>query len=202
MESAMEELRIVWDQLLQPAVLLGLVGWLIRSLFNKYIEKDLSRFKDGLARESKERETKFAILQTRRAEVVETLYHNLINYLASVEKLLNPMGYEGDPDKKVQLDNVGKAQADFGQFYLQNKIFFSHNVCEGIDSLFHTLRPSVSKFGLALAMSEKHPELHHDKFKAWDEGWAHMQEIVPPILGAIELDFRELLGVTMEDAKP
>ena len=191
----MSALQDVARLIVMPVSIVTAGAWVLRSAINHVLARDVGRFKDQLAAAAKERETRFTILQTRRAEVIETLYGKLFVFMAATENFVAPIGYSSDPTKEEQLKTVAEAQRDFRAYYMRNRIYFSETICEGIDNLFKTIVPKLTTFGFTLALADKHPEHGKDKLDAWNEAWNSMQERVPPIMQAIEADFRELLGV-------
>lgn len=188
--------------LVVPVVGITAAAWLIRSIIIHVLAKDIGRFKDQLAMSAKERETRFNILQSKRAEVIEQLYGKLIDFMAAVERCVSPLGYKNDPPKEEQLKAVGEAQGAFLMYYMRNRIYFSEPICDGIDSLFNALVPKVRKFGLWLAFQKRYPDQMGNQPDAWDEAWKAMQDQVPPIMRSIERDFRDLLGVEGPRAAP
>lgn len=198
----MDTLREIAEIVLTPLAIVAAIAWVLRSAITHYLSRDIDRFKDKLAIAAKERELVFTVLQPKRAEVIGELYERIIDFMAAAERCVSPMGYESDPPKKVQLQEVSKTEAELFRYFLKHRIYLSKSVCEGVEVLRKTLMPDVRRFGIRLAFEERYPNLESGSTEAWDKAWDTLQEQVPPIMETIEAEFRELLGVEPKAAKP
>ena len=83
----------------------------------------------------------------------------------------------------------------FFDFFLRHRIYFSATLCDKIQHLYNTVRVPTTHYRVWLQMV-KDSDTSGGKFhEAWEKASETIQKDVPPLMTAIEGEFRALLGV-------
>ncbi len=196
------------------ALALAAVGWLVRSVIVHLLSKDIESFKEQLRAQSAvqlerlrhelrlvaaEHEKRTQLLQERRAQTIAELYSKLMHFLAAAESFASFMEWSGEPSKREKAKLLDGRAGEFHEYFLCNRIYFSEDVCEKVETLFREVQGSSVRFSVWLAQGEKGEAVATQVNEAWEEAWKAMKDKVPPLLKAIEAEFRELLGVVPRD---
>ena len=197
------------------AIVLAVVGWLVRSLIGHFLSKDVEAFKQRLQSEStvelerlrhslrliaSEHEKQIHLLHERRAEVIAELYSKLREFLGAAESFASLAEWKGEPTKKEKAGKLGETAYEFHHYFQTKRIFFSEDVCAKVDTVFQEVHSASLKYRVWLAHSEKGGDRAYEKMdEAWTEAWKTMKDKVPPLLAAVEAEFRSLLGVSRQE---
>ena len=186
----------------------GLLTWLIKSIFNNLLSKDIENFKNELRRESekelketqhkldiitKEHEAKMTSLYSKRLDIIAELYRLLIEFLEHARAFASPFEFGEDSSKDEKLEVLSKSAKSFYQFFLVNKIYLSEGASGTINTLWEKVFSSTNEFNFW--RTSDNPEDAKDKIKAWREASNTMTKEVPPLLELVEKEFRFYLGV-------
>jgi hypothetical protein len=191
--------------------LLAAAAWLIRAVLKHGLSRDLEEFRSHLQSTAalqteqlrhelrlvaSDVEKRSSLLNEKRAQVIAELYRKLADFLSSAQSFAALAEWGGEPSKEDKAKVLGEKAADFFTYYQHHRIYFSEELCERLRSLFDTVHGPALKFRMWMNYKEKggNAALRHDE--AWNEAWDVLQRDVPPILNAIEREFRVLLGVT------
>lgn len=193
-------------------LVLAAVAWLIRSLISHFLSKDLNLFMHRLQSESElelerlrhslrliasEHEKQVHLLQERRAEVIAELYERLIEFLATAESFASLAEWKGEPTKKEKAVKLGDNAYEFHHYFQIKRIFFSEDVCAKVDVVFQEVHSASLKYRMWLGHSKSGGGRAYEKMDdAWTEAWNTMKDKVPPLVAAVEAEFRSLLGVS------
>jgi hypothetical protein len=180
-------------------VVVVLVALVLKPLYAQVLARDLKKFEQAgqlelerLRAELKiagfERETRFARLQERRAEVLDQLYKRLAQMMRAFGSLVRPFQQAGEPSQEEKAKVVAETANTFRDTFDDNRIYLDEALCETIDELNNTLYSAWVDF---TTYQQDDPE----RPKAWIEAWTKVTEQVPPIRRTIERRFRSLLGV-------
>ena len=194
------------------ALVLAAVGWLVRSLIGHFLSKDVESFKHRLQSEStvelerlrhslrlvaSEHEKQIHLLQERRAEVIAELYARLIEFLGAAESFASLAEWKGEPTKEEKAVKLGEKAYEFRHYFQTKRIFFSEDVCAKVDTVFQEVHSASLKYRMWLAHSKDGGGRAYEKMdEAWTEAWNTMKDKVPPLVAAVEAEFRSLLGVS------
>lgn len=199
------------------SVLLCAVAWLIRTGLKHSMDRDLLEFKSRLETAANvgierlrselrvsetERGKQSTLLLERRAGLIDELYKKLIDYLAAAESFSSIVEWAGEPSKEEKAKTLSdQANAFFG-FFIRHRIYFSSALCDRIRHLHETVREPMTRLQVwqhAVRDGDLSGGEFHD---AWEKAAKTIQKDVPPLMTAIEEEFRSLLGVKdREDPK-
>jgi hypothetical protein len=196
------------------AIALGAVAWLIRSLIQHVLSKDVETFKNQLRTQSDlelerlrhslklvaaEHEKRTHLLQERRAQVIAELYSKLMDFLGAAESFASLVEWSGEPSKDEKAAKLGDVAAGFHGYFIRHRIYFTPELCVKVDALFKEVHADMLSYRVWMAHAKdrdggRAAERMHD---AWTKAWETMSNKAPPLTRAIEQEFRSLLGVNV-----
>jgi hypothetical protein len=186
-------------------------GYLIQNLFAKDLEKCKAELKSTSDKEIAEinaylrvqafqHEKSFAILQEKRALVIEEMYEKLVNYINSAESFVNPMQWAGEESKEVKAEKTKKAADDFQQFYRTKKVYFDEEFCKKMDVIDEKTLDAVNDYITYSKLNDyERNRVDNGDAKKTHENYKAMKKchetIVNILLKDIESEFRKIIGV-------
>jgi len=194
------------------AILAG-VTWLLREALRHSANRDLVQFKSRLETTATteiervrselriveaERGKQTALLQEKRADLIDQLYKRLIDFLAAAETFTAVIEWSGEPTKDEKAKVLSERTDEFFHFFVRHRIYFSAALCEKIQHLYDTVRMSTTSYNVWRRAVKDHDSSDGKFLEAWDKAAQTIQKDVPPLMSAIEEEFRSLLGVTSD----
>ena len=170
------------------ALLLGAVGFLVKSIINHFLSKDVENFKNRLELTAVEHKIRFSNLHEKRALIISKLFELISEVHQLAKSFTSPLGFVGE-DKMKEFEDTYKKISDLSNFFDKNRIYFSEDTCNGVEELIRSFRDPTIKFGVTLS-----EDLKKEKIKAWTEAWEDVDKKVPPIRQRLESEFRGILG--------
>jgi hypothetical protein len=193
------------------ALLLAAFAWLLRTALSHTLQRDLAEFKARLEATATaelervrsqlrlveaERSKQSTLLLEKRAAVIDTLYTNLIDYLGAAESFSSLIEWEGEPSKEEKAKVLGEKSEEFFGFFLRHRIYFTAPLCDKIQHLHDTVRVPMLKYRAWLSSVKDGAGSGGKLFEAWEKAAETIRGDIPPLMHAIEAEFRLLLGVT------
>jgi 7-cyano-7-deazaguanine synthase in queuosine biosynthesis len=192
------------------AVLFGAMAWLVRSVINHFLSKDLEKFKLNLQRESQqelmrlqsslqlvelEHQIRFSKLHERRAEIIAELYTRAVGLYRAASAFVKLYQSLDEAKNKENIKSLWNAADKFRNYFDEHRIYFNENTCTTIDSFNEALSKACSNL---IVFIQDAPALNLTTAQIWDE-WNKtmtlMEGDVPKIRKSLEESFREILGV-------
>ncbi len=157
----------------------------------------IEKYKKELQTELAEHQTRFARLHQDRADAIAKLYRLLTHAQRDLQVLSGNFEY---PEFNSQLETIGEGQLGYENslksivtFYLyfdENRIYFSEDICEKLDSL------CKKSFDIETLYWLEHSGVTPlDKTKPKDKALYIVKTEIPEIRKKLEQEFREILGV-------
>lgn len=206
----MESLKVVFSTI-ELAAVVGVVGWLARSIILHLLSKDVEKFKSSLQIESQlelanlkasleskafEHQVRFSRLHERRAEIVGQLFAKIVALNKASSDFVRWFQNAGEIEKKDRLKNLWKTVDDFSVYFEKHSIYFEREVCEIILSFKDKLSIACTML-VSFVQEREAVELNYDQiYIEWDKAMKMMEQEVPVIKDALADSFRELLGVS------
>ena len=172
------------------AILLAAVGFMVKSIINHFLSKDIEKFKKELELATIEHQVRFSNLHEKRALVISKLFELISEAHQLTRSFTSPLGFVGQ-DKKKEFDAALKKSFELSDFADKNKIYFPEDICSDIEELVLSIRKPTIEFGIAVHREE---EFKNRKEDAWTKAWQAIDEKVPPIRKKLESEFRKILG--------
>lgn len=194
------------------AALLAILAYASKTLLEKLITRDTTRFetdlrvksdsaiehlKNELQLKSIEHQVRFSRLHEKRADVIADLYGHLVETLWEAESFLSPMEWTGEPSKEEKHRIAMNKLVEFFRFFDKNRIYLPEKICGSLEKLALQVRSHVINFGVYIRFNDQVLNDHtlEQKEKAWNEGWDAIKNQVPLARKLLEDEFRALLGV-------
>jgi hypothetical protein len=204
----------VLTALTTTAVVTAGVVWLVRSLVAHWLSRDVERYKSTLAAEATreleafrhqlqlqaaEQATTFTQLHLKRSEVIAGLYTRLVVAKEAIENFITPAHYSSDTDAFALYVSAFKRLRALYRFFARHRIYFSSDLCKAVDTLLDELHISAWEISYFHAISPDYRALTADEYQTRKLEWARFRKAVPPVMMQIEVEFRRLLGLTVQD---
>jgi hypothetical protein len=182
------------------------LAFLGKTFVERWLDRNLEKYKSELSRKESEHETKFALLHEKRAAIIAELYRLIVEMLRSISKSAQGIHQYADHQvptprhvrqtKSVEYFNT--AVADFRAFekhFEDNRIYLSNNLIDKINQL----RKQVADVLKDLEASHVPPPpdfkgLPPSIHAIWN-AQKSLRLLVQPIREEIEIEFRGILGV-------
>ena len=193
-------------------LVLGVLGWLFKSLIGKLLAQDLERFKASLASETAtaveclkhelqivavEHQIRFSKLHEKRAEVIAELYGLLVKLHRATSSFVHPIEFKGEPTKREKYEIAWKTMGEFNQFLDEHRIYLPESICKQLEKFEMDVRSQAIGFGVYIGGREIEADLQPDvfsqKLKAWTTANEYMQTQVPIARAALEQELRNIL---------
>lgn len=199
--TAVNFLRFVIEEVGIFAVGATVVGWVARDLISQHFEKELSKYQAEVDKELNRYQTelekdklRFSELHTQRAEITAELYERFVEFEEDMRSLTDLMERSDEPPKDEKLEIAAESGNQFINFYMKNKIYFPPQICETVEELNEEMRDIFVTFRVYMPYDGS-PDDPHD-IDQWHESWKRVTEDeVPELKSELEGHFRELLGV-------
>lgn len=199
------------------SIIVSTIAFLGKKILDQFLKRDLEKFKNQLIVENEKAKLEFEKqvenykatlnlfnskqikLYSKQASIIETLY----KYLTDVHwKMLDMTALfrnvTGKDDQTISAEELDKVQVTaeagnlFFEFYRNNKIYFSQETCELIESIQNQLRETHSDYSFKYLYGLPPSEMTYEMAKKANE---KVREDIPKLLTKLENDFRECLGV-------
>lgn len=133
-------------------------------------------------------------LLKKRAEVIEEIYHLVVDTEEMFGRFVDFFEWKNDPSKDELRKEGGRLLYDFLRKYKKNRIYFSEEVCEKLRSFSDSIYKVTIQFSFAITAQNEGEHLK-DFTNRWVEANKNFNEQIPKIRKSIEEEFRRLLCV-------
>lgn len=212
--------------ILTPTLIVGLIGYLFKGIFQQLLSRDIENHKQNLARDTEKYktqlqyeteisklrlqndlnvelfkyQTQFSLIHSKQAEVIGETYGLLFDAKQSLSALVSPLQTGDDDSIEHAKETVDKFNS-LVLYFNKNRIYIDEPTCEKMDTLIKILRHCLQS---RTFIYDNHIEKTEAR-KLWHQAWRTMEEEVPPIDIALQQQFRKLLSVestVKEDKSP
>lgn len=192
--------QIAFGALGGTAACLGILRFFGRGIVNHWLEKDLSRYREQLKRESDteleslkhalrmasdEHSILLTRLQERRAKIIGELYERLVN----TEYAIRVYATVGDDEKENRFKEAWNTQFDTLQFVDRKAVWLPKTCCDKIATFTQILRASLSQMHVHRSSMQFSFQQQHDWLVAWQE----IEAAIPSALGVLAEELRGLI---------
>ncbi|RBI59494.1 hypothetical protein DMJ13_23110 [halophilic archaeon] len=174
-----------------------LLAYVARLTIKQYFDKQLQSYQTELDKET----VKFTDLHQKRVEVIGEFYVKLAEFDQDMRALINPMLLRSGSSREELIDATAESGEELRRFYLKNKIYFSSDVCETMDELLNEYKDMFHDFSVRrIHDPEEALTEPKERVEQWKENWNLLtQDDIPDLKTELETEFRDLLGVSVED---
>ncbi len=196
--------NIILNTFFSSSIVLGAVAWVVKSLFEQLLSRDLEvfksslqqsateyqikvdkekeEFKASLQQESIEHQTRFQSLHTKRSEVIAELYVLIVQAKEDADSLVSVFQFENEPPLTEKAKKAVESSNQLHFYFKRNRIFLKPDICERVSKFSLGLRKNINKFAIGLS----NPNLTE-----WQAILKSMDEELPQLQNDIEQYFRE-----------
>jgi hypothetical protein len=201
----------MWKELLllsvSNAVLLGVLGFIARSLIVHWLEKDIERYRASLRvhneREmerlrthlrvrSFEHEVRFRWLHEKQVEILAETYAKLHTFYRNASSYVAVLEWAGEPSKEEKLKLVKEAADAFRDYFLPRRLYIPDGTFGRIKAFSDKLYDIVSEFRQGQER-EKHGVERNGGY--WSKAWEAVTKEAGPLFDTVRADFQKLMGV-------
>lgn len=205
--TILEIIIIILSAVGGSAVLFGAVAWIVKSIINHVLARDIEKFKLNLQNESQqellrlqsslqlhefEYQVRFSQLHERLAVATIEVYNKLQCLYAEVKGALASLTMDTRSVEELRND-LQKAASAFAEYYPRHKILFPKELTDRIDEFHSLLCEAIIKDRQSERSGQAHPEESR-----WEKLQAEVDQIVdeklPTLFSSLELHFRKILG--------
>ena len=196
------------------AALLGVLGWLARSLLGQLFAKDLERFKADLASAStaasarltheltlaaQEHQIVASRLHEKRAQVIAEVYALLVEVQWASQDFTSPVSFVGESTKQEKYIAAMNKAADFFRYFDKNRIYLPPSVCGQLDAFLQVMRQHVIGFGVWVRLEESNLTEQSMQLKqdAWAKAAKYFATDAPAARVALEAELRSIIGAAV-----
>jgi len=207
----LEALNTILAAVLANAAVLGVLGWLVKSLLEKLIQRDgakfavelqakanseIEQYKSDLQLSTIEHQIRFSRLHEKRAEVIAQLNTLMVEALWEAESFLSPIEWAGEPNKREKHGATMEKLVQLYRYFDKHRIYLPDRLCAVVEQLIKDVRAHVMKFGVYVRIDDvsltDHTRVQKDD--AWNSGWEAIKNQIPAVRKELEDEFRRLLG--------
>lgn len=171
-------------------MLLGAVAYLIKSLTNHLLNKDVERLKIELKSTLEIEKIRYSFLQQKRVDVIAKAYSFLAKFEKSMRDLMALFQPVGELSENEKAKIAAKDGNDFLDYYNENRIYFNKETC----LVFDEINEKYKKAWIDFQFKDKiKAEKREDDL--YLKSWRTVSEEIPKLREKIEDDFRKIMGV-------
>ena len=174
------------------SVLIAAVAWLVQRLVSQSLSRDVEKFRSELSIEAHRRNTIFAHLHERQADVTAELYKRLMDAEIKVHSFMSPWDFTGQPNRDERgVQAMYAVQALIGYFDA-HRIWLSEETATKGENLVGKIRVTFNSFAISRAAGGQEEHYHEQLVTSWIDS----SKELPALRVDLEKDFRRLLGVS------
>jgi len=199
----MDAWQTVATAVLGNAVVLGVLGWLGRSLLEKILLRDSKRFELELQAKSQatieqlkselqlraiEHQVSFSRLHEKRASVIAEMNSLLAETLWEAENVLSVVRWAGEPSEREKHRSAEKKLVEFFRYFDKHRIYLPVALCGALEKLVLEVREHVIGYGVYLTWDEDTLQDHtrEEKHKTLMKGYELLKKKVPEVRQQLE----------------
>jgi len=198
------------------AILIGAVAWLIRSIINHLLSKDLDNFKLILQQNYQEEilrlkstlqlvefehQVRYSRLHEKRATIIAELYSKLIEVQKITSNYIQDYPSLTENKKKDRVYQFREYAKQFRDYFDKNRIYFNQETCIKIDIFNESISNAFSRLPVSIPNDMESKISSSQIMVEWKKSVVNLEADIPEIKASLEESFREILGVPHPEAK-
>lgn len=185
---------------LAPTLIVGAAAWVLRTLFQQGLQRDIEKFKARLQNEHNtaqatlqtqlqahlfEHQARFSTFHAKQSEVLGKTYELLFDPFEHIKEYVHPLDMDGPPSQE-QLEQIVDEFNELTGFYHKNRIYLPENICTKMDSLLKEMKSALHQ-----NVRARQRDLPGKSLELWQNSWQTMENKVPPLMKELEQEFRQ-----------
>lgn len=161
-------------------------------------EADISieQLKSQLQIAAAERNIRYSRVFERTAETVAEAYEKLIALNDAIADYTKPFEFESDPPKSERRKVVSERYQESLKFFRPRRIYLKMETADQVEKFHNQLYKVVVTFA---SQVEANPKGGEEYLDVWMETSKFVATELPKLLGLLERDFRQILGITAQN---
>lgn len=162
------------------------------------VEQDLASIRAKFEILAANSSLRYSWLHSRRARVITSTHAKVVRTRDAAQRFISAMGYVGEPSKKDQHAAFAAEAQKLHSYFRERQIYFEVATCQKFDALWKLMIECVDQAADGWAMAGgagADTEGRRQGYRERSEAWTRVQREFPPLLQALEAEFRDLLGV-------
>ncbi len=176
------------------ALLVSAVAWLARSIITHVLSKDIERFKLQIQKEALEHQIRFRRVDEKVAEALSQVYGRLYPFVRAAKSYVLELESSNEPSKEEKLEITAKAQREFKQCLLDNRLYMPNSLYERAADLARKLAQITSDFRRGLRQEGR--AVTTEDF--WATAVEGVEQEAEPLFSDIVAAIQKRLGVVDE----
>lgn len=213
-------LETITASILSSAAVTGILLWLVRSWISERLknairyeydqkleshktqiryesERELEHIRAELQIDAERRSIQYSKIFNEIAETVAGAYERLVTAKDAVASYVSLVEWNGEPSKEEKRKVAGKALQDFIGYFKTKKIYLPNETAQRVEEFTIGLRDITIDFMNGVERGRDERRLKHgEDVDTWQNAHEYMTDEVPPVLNALEEEFRSILGVS------
>lgn len=184
------------------------IAYLAKSLMSHLLSKDLEqhklqldaqtkqeleRFRAEMVKQNLEHEVKYRRVDEKVSEHLAEIYSRLFTFYESVLKYVTFFEFGDEPTKEEKLESATKANKEFWDYLLPNRIYVPPKLFVRIKDLADNLGRITNDFTRGQRREEKGISGPEDNY--WEKASKSIEEEAIPLLADLVTEFHRRLGV-------
>lgn len=185
---------------LAPTLIVGAAAWVLRTLFQQGLQRDIEKFKARLQNEHNtaqatlqtqlqahlfEHQARFSTFHAKQSEVLSKTYELFFDPFEHIKEYVHPLDMDGPPSQE-QLEQIVDEFNELTGFYHKNRIYLPENICTKMDSLLKEMKSALHQ-----NVRARQRDLPGKSLELWQNSWQTMENKVPPLMKELEQEFRQ-----------
>lgn len=190
------------SMLISASLTVAALAFVAKALFAQLLKRDVENHKNELAKDLEqfkrtidavqfEHQTRFTVMQERRADVISELYKRMATAQVAVARMASPLQL-GGTDKEAQRKEAAEAFEAIRDYFNVNKIFLGQTAADKCQPLMTLLHETFIEFDMSQGVWNQGAIDHKGWFGAWDKISAKF----PAALVELEQQFHKILGIS------
>ncbi len=189
---------------LAPTLIVGAAAYILRTLFQQGLQRDIEKFKARLQNEHNtaqatlqtqlqaqlfEHQARFSTFHAKQSEVLGKTYELLFDPYEHIREYVHPLDVNGPPSQE-KLEQIVAEFNELTGFYHKNRIYLPENICTKMDSLLREMKSALHQ-----NVQARRWELPGTSIELWQNSWLVMENRVPPLMTELEQEFRQNISL-------
>lgn len=210
-----------WIILLKDIGVFGFIVWGVQKIISNSSERKFADYKSQLDIQLKSYQVQFdkevkkyeselktladrlSSLHNERFKIIKEAYQKLVMLDSEMRKMTAsfiPIIEDAKKEEEERIQNAQKAFADYNNFVLFNKIYFSPKTAELLESIIKEYKAAQWDFFepkrlQSFTGGRPSPEGYREAIEKVTKASGKVQNDIPQIIALVEAEFRQIIGV-------
>jgi hypothetical protein len=195
-------------------VLLSAAAWLIRTALTEKLAREaevfkarlkanadieIEQLKGSLEKAAFEHQVRFSKLHEKRAEVIAELYKRLVDVFWNSQRFVLTSENSPQPGQREEYAKADHHVREFVSFFEVHQIYLPTRACALVDKFVAPLRKAVASAGVYGRIEYPTERTRLEIQHAFTKAYQAFDTDIPAAKGALEAEFRAMLGVAQDN---